>query len=184
MKHIILISLFLFGANVFADAEKADKNVALKLGYVDINKAIRATKAGKDAEKQLEQEFQKRQKELGAKEGDLKTMAQNLEKQAMVISPEVRSQKERAFQEEQLKFQKMVAESRLAIQQRERDLTEPILDKMQQIVDEIAKERKFDMIFQKAEITILWAKPEWDLTDEVIRRFDASKGKKSDKKKK
>ena len=173
MKAMIFLMSFLLGANVFADADKA---VGPKLGYVDMNKAIRATKAGKDAEKKLEMEFEKRQKELGVKESDLKTMAQNLEKQAMVISPEVRSQKERAFQEEQLKFQKMVAESRLAIQQRERDLTEPILEKMQTIVDDIAKEKKYDMIFQKAEITVLWARPEWDLTDEVIRRFDASKG--------
>lgn len=179
-KTVILTGLLLFGTSVFADADKA---VGLKIGYVDMSSAIRSTQAGKDAEKKLEQEFKKKQEELGAKEGDLKTMLENLEKQANVISPEVRSQKERALQEEQLQYQKMVAESRLAIQQRERELTEPILEKMQKIIDEIAKEKKYDMILQKAEITILWAKPELDLTAEVIKRFDESK-KKDDKSKK
>ncbi len=179
-----LLSVFLFAEVLVADQankkEDATETLGIKLGYVDMSVAIRTTREGQSAEKQLEKEFQKKQKELEAKEGDLKTMVQNLKKQAMVISDEVRSQKEMVLQEEQLKFQKLLAESRLEMQTRERELTEPILKKLHTVIDRIAKREKYDMILQKADITILWSKPKFDLTDQVIKEFD---GMKSSKKK-
>ena len=179
-----LLSVFLFGEVLVADNNKTNKKedatetLGIKLGYVDMSVAIRTTREGQSAEKQLEKEFQKKQKELEAKEGDLKTMVQNLKKQAMVISDEVRSQKEMVLQEEQLKFQKLLAESRLEMQTRERELTEPILEKLHTVIDRIAKREKYDMILQKADITILWSKPKFDLTDQVIKEFDDMKSSK------
>ena len=180
VKAMILVSVFLFGGAVLADADKA-----LKIGYVDMNKALVSTKAGQKADQQLQSEYKKKQKELGAKEEDLKTMVQNLKKQAMVISDEVRTQKERALYEEQLKFQKLVAESNVAIQKKEMSLKEPILEQLREVIDGLAKKEKYDMILQKADITILWAKPQFDLTDKVIKTFDNMKksSKKGSKKK-
>ena len=177
-----LLSVFLFAEVLVADQankkEDATENLGIKLGYVDMSVAIRTTREGQSAEKQLEKEIQKKQKELEAKEGDLKTMVQNLKKQAMVISDEVRSQKEMVLQEEQLKYQKLLAESRLEMQTRERELTEPILEKLHTVIDRIAKREKYDMILQKADITILWSKPKFDLTDQVIKEFDDMKSSK------
>lgn len=183
VKAMILVSVFLFGGVVLADANKA---VGLKIGYVDMNKALISTKAGQKADQQLQSEYKKKQKELGAKEEDLKTMVQNLKKQAMVISDEVRAQKERALYEEQLKFQKLVAESNVAIQKKEMSLKEPILEKLREVIDDIAEKEKYDFILQKADITILWAKPQFDLTDQVVKTFDSMKkssSKKGSKKK-
>ena len=102
----------------------------------------------------------------------------------MVISDEVRAQKERALYEEQLKFQKLVAESNVAIQKKEMSLTEPILEKLREVIDDIAEKEKYDMILQKADITILWAKPQFDLTDQVVKTFDSMKSSKKGSKKK
>ena len=175
MKHIkviILASLFLFVGIALADA---DKTAGLKIGYVDISKALISTKAGQKADQQLKSDFKKKQTELGAKEEDIKTMVQNLKKQAMVISDEVRAQKERAVYEEQLKYQKLAAESNVAMQKKEMELTEPILEQLREVIDDIAKKEKYDMILQKADITILWAKPQFDLTDRVVKAFDSMK---------
>ncbi len=184
VKVVILVSIFLFGGAILADA---DKTTGLKIGYVDMNEALISTKAGQKADQQLQSEFKKKQKELGAKEEDIKAMLQNLKKQAMVISDEVRAQKEKALYEEQLRFQKLVAESNVGIQKREMSLKEPILDKLRDVIDDIAKKEKYDMILQKADITILWAKREFDLTDRVVKTFDnmkksSNKKKSSDKK--
>ena len=172
VKAIILVSVFLFGGIALADA---DKTTGLKLALVDMNKALISTKAGQEADKQLQSEFKKKEKELETKKKDIETMVQNLKKQAMVISDEVRAQKEKALYKEQLKFQKLVAESNVAIQKRELSLKEPILDKLSEVIEDIAKKEKYDMILQKADITILWAKPEYDLTDKVVKIFDNMK---------
>ena len=183
MRTMILMSVFvvflLGGETSFADDAKS--TASLKIGYVDMNKALGSTQAGKAADQQLKKEFQQKEKELKAKKGDLDAMMENLKKQSMVISSEVRSQKEKALYEEQLKFQKLVAESNLAIQKRERELTEPILEQLQDVIEETAKKENHDIILPGA--AILWAKPHFDLTDQVIRRFDEIKKAKGSKKK-
>lgn len=182
MRTVILMSILsvfsLGGEMAFADTKN---NANSKIGYVDMNKALRSTQAGKAADEQLQKEYQQKQKELGDKKNDLETMMENLKKQSMVISSEVRSQKEKALYEEQLKFQKLVAESNLAIQKRERELTEPILEQLQEVIGEIAKKGNHEVILPKA--AILWAKPQFDLTDQVIQRFDEIKKAKGRKKK-
>ena len=44
----------------------------VKIGYVDMQKAIQETAAGKKAKKELEDEFNKKKKDLEKKEGDIK----------------------------------------------------------------------------------------------------------------
>ena len=74
VKAMILVSVFLFGGVVLADA---NKTVGLKIGYVDMKRALMSTKAGQKVDQQLQSEYKKKQKEIGAKEEDLKTMVQN-----------------------------------------------------------------------------------------------------------
>ena len=145
---------------------------AQKVGFIDMQKAIQSTKAGKDAKKKLEDEFKKKKKELEKKESQLKEMAQDLEKRAMALSEDVRAEKQREFREEQLRFQKLVAESQLNIQKRERELTKPIVDKMLKVIDDVAKKNKYDLVLQKTDMTVLWGKNSLDLTDEVIKEFN------------
>src|SRR5690606_12044062 len=107
--------------------------------YVDMQKAIQSTKIGKKAKADLEKEFKKKKKDLQAKESDLKKMSEDLEKKGMVLSDEVRARKQREFQEEMIKYRELVGRSQLAIQEKERKLTEPILKKMKKLLDEIGK---------------------------------------------
>jgi outer membrane protein len=147
----------------------------VKIGYVDMQKAIQSTSAGKKAKEQLEKEFKKRKKELAKKEADLKKMSEDLEKKAMVLSDDVRLKKQQSFQEEMLKYREMVGKSQAEIQKKERDLTLPIVKKLQGIIQEVAEKEGYTMILEKAEQSVLWAKSDVDLTDEVIKRFDKKK---------
>jgi outer membrane protein len=71
-----------------------------------------------------------------------------------------------------LKYQKMVSQSQQEIQGRERELTAPILDKMKTVIEKIAQEEGFTMIFEKNEQSVIWAKKEVDITEKVIASFE------------
>ncbi|MBX9767138.1 MAG: OmpH family outer membrane protein, partial [Bdellovibrionales bacterium] len=143
-----------------------------KFAYLDMQKAIQSVDQGKKAKKELETEFNAKKKKLEAKEKDLKEMGDDLEKKAMALSDEARSRKQREFQEEMLKYQKMVAQSQQEIQGRERELTAPILEKMKSVIEKLAQEEGFTMIFEKNEQSVIWAKKEVDITDKVIASFE------------
>ncbi|MCB0364742.1 MAG: OmpH family outer membrane protein [Bdellovibrionaceae bacterium] len=165
-----LLSLVFVGFTAGAMAE-AD----FKIGYVDMQKAIQSTTAGKTAKKNLETEFNKRKKELEKKEGDIKKMNEDFEKKKLVLSDEVKQQKANEIRTEMMKYQELVGKSQLEIQKKERDLTMPIVKKLREILEGIAKNENYTMILEKSEQSVLYAKKEIDLTDRLIKDFEKAK---------
>src|SRR5262245_55547192 len=54
---------------------------SFKIGYVDLQRTLNETNAGKAARKKLEADKEKKQKELDAKQKELQNLAEDLEKQ-------------------------------------------------------------------------------------------------------
>ncbi len=166
MKKMLIVLSMLMTAS-FAHAEA-------KVGYVDMQKAIQATAAGKKAKTELEGEFNKKKKELEKKEADLKKMGEDLEKKKSVLSEEALGKKQAEFQEEMLKYRDVVGKSQVEIQKKERELTAPILEKMKKVIAKLAKDKGYAMVIENSQM-VLYATPETDLTDEVIKAFDKEK---------
>jgi len=164
-KMLIAMSLLL--AASFAHAEA-------KVGYVDMQKAIQSTSAGKKAKGELEAEFNKKKKELEKKEADLKKMGEDLEKKKSVLSEEALTKKQAEFQEEMLKYRDVVGKSQVEIQKKERELTAPILDKMKKVIAKLAKDKGYSMVIENSQM-VLYATPDADLTEDVIKAFEKEK---------
>ena len=162
----------LIGITVLMAASLAQAEA--KIGFVDMQKAIQATSSGKKAKTELEGEFNKKKKDLEKKEADLKKMGEDLEKKKSVLSEEALGKKQAEFQEEMLKYRDIVGKSQVEIQKKERELTAPILEKMKKVIGKIAKDKGFTMILENSQM-VLYAVPESDLTEEVIKAFDKEK---------
>lgn len=143
--------------------------------YIDMQKAVQNTKDGAKAKKELEGEFNAKKKKLQTTEEKLKKMQEDLEKKAMVLSDDVRQKKQQEFQEEMYGYQKLVAQSQQEIQKREQDLTKPILEKMQKIIEQLSKDKGYDLVLERAGNNVLWAKKDADITDEVVQAFEKAK---------
>jgi len=146
-----------------------------KFGYVDLQKAIQSTSAGKKAKTELETEFNKRKKDIEAKQTDIKKMGEDLEKKKGVLSEEAMQKKQAEIQEEMMKYQELVGKNQVEIQKKERDLTGPILEKMKTILDKVAKSDGYSVIFEKNEQSVLWIKAEFNLTDKLVQEFEKAK---------
>ena len=144
----------------------------MKIGYIDMQKAIQATTAGKKAKKDLEDEFNKKKKDLDKREADIKKMGEDFEKRSMAMNEESRMKKQTEIQSEMRKYQELAAKSQLEIQKRERDLTQPIVTKLRTIIEDIAKKEDYTMILEKSEQSVMWAKKDFDLTDRVVQTYD------------
>jgi outer membrane protein len=164
MKTILLLGMTL----LFSSVALAD----FKVGIVDMQKAIQSSSAGKKAKKEVEGDFEKKKKELKKKEDDLKKRVEEFEKKQAVLSDKVRQEQQADLQKDMMQFREEVGKSQMTIQQRERELTKPILEKLQKIISEVAKEKDFSVVLEKAEQSVMFAKSELDITDEVIKRAD------------
>ncbi|MCB0363161.1 MAG: OmpH family outer membrane protein [Bdellovibrionales bacterium] len=147
----------------------------LKIGYVDMQKAIQSTTAGKKAKETLESEFNKKKKELEKKEADIKKMNEDFEKKKLVLSDEVKEKKATEIRTEMMKYQELVGKSQVEIQKKERDLTLPIVSKLKDLLEKIAKDGKYTVILEKSEQNVLYAIKDIDLTDRLVKDFESAK---------
>lgn len=170
MTHNTILGLML-ASFLSVAAHAAD----IKIGYIDMQKAIQETAAGKKAKKELEDEFNKKKKDLEKKEADIKKMHEDFEKRSMAMNEEARMKKQQEIRMEMGKYQEVAGKAQMEIQKRERDLTQPIVTKLRTILDDIAKKEEFTVILEKSENSVMWAKKDIDLTDRLIKAYDSKK---------
>lgn len=162
---VLAAGLLMGGA---ASAQTAE----VKIGYIDLQKAITETTAGKKAKSELEKEFNSKKTELSKREANIKKMQEDFEKKKSVLAEEAKQTKAAELQGEMMKYRDLLGQSQLNIQKKEQELTKPILDKLQEAVDKVAKAGGYTIILEKSEQSVIWAKKEIDLTDTVVKEFE------------
>lgn len=162
------IAMILTGLILTQVASAAD----FKLAVVDLQRALQSVESGKKAKTSLEKEFQAKKKELDTEEAAIRKMTEDFKKQSMVLSEDAKRKKEGEIQDRVMKFRELYGKSQQDIQTRERELTEPLIQKLKAIVEEIGNTKGFTMILEKNENGILFSSGKEDLTEEVIKAFN------------
>ena len=154
----------------------------LKIGYVDMQRAINETAEGQAAKKKLKGMFETKQKELDEKQTELKKMKEDLDKQRTILKQDVIQQREKDLQEKFVQLQGTYVRLQKDLSEKEAGLMKDIMGKMQGVIAQIASQENFTIVLEKTESSILWAKPSLDLTNEVIRRYNSGKAPAAPKK--
>jgi outer membrane protein len=152
----------------------------VKIGYVDLQRALNETDDGKRAKSRLKGIFDRKQKELDAKQNELKKLKEDLDKQRAsgLLTPAKIAEKEQELQKKFLDLQQLYLKHQKDLSEEEGKVTREIFRRMQGIIANIAASEGFSFIFEKSEANLLWAKAEFDLTSQVVRRYNAGEGKK------
>jgi outer membrane protein len=94
------------------------------------------------------------------------------------MKEDVRQAKEKEFREKLGQLQMTFAQLQKELAQEEAKLTKGIFERMARILAKMGEAEGFTMIFEKTESSILWAPRHLDLTNDLIRRYNAGEGKK------
>ncbi len=145
-------------------------NAKIKIGVVNLQRAVSGTKEGKAAEAKLRTYKKRKEAELNRKLKAFYKKEQELRKAWSVLKPADRRKK---AMESRKKFQALqkeyVTAERHLLKLKAKEMMR-IQKKLNVIVARIAKREKFDYIFNNA--ALLWAPPHVDLTNQVIRAFN------------
>ncbi len=175
MRHARTLAALLAVSTLAPAAARAAE---LKIGYVDLQRAVSEVEEGKAARAQLKREFDDKQKKLDAKEAELKKLQAEFEKQAVILSEAAKKEKademERKFGEAQALLRQLQQE----LGGRERELMSALFDKMGQIVKEIAEAEGFTFVLEKNQSGIMYAPSSLDVTNELVRKYNARFSKK------
>jgi outer membrane protein len=148
----------------------------LKLGYVDMQRAVSETEDGRKAKANLKKIFDQKQKELDEQQDELKKAVEDLDKKRSILNPDVVRQKEAELQTRMQKFQQTYLRHQQDLQAKEQEAMSKIVERMNKILGKIALAENFTMILDKTAGGIVFAKPHLDLTNDLIRRYNSGEG--------
>jgi len=177
MKKMVLMwiaGLFLLS---LAASPVLAAEASLKIGLVDLFRAVNESEQGKKAKAELESIIKSKQEALEEKGKAIEKLKGELDKQAGVLSAEAKKNKEDEMERLTREYQRTVADSQSEVRKKEGELTGRIVKDLREIVSAIAQEDKYILIMENAEGLILFADKGLDLTDRVIKKFDESKPK-------
>jgi outer membrane protein len=149
----------------------------VKIGYVDMQRALNNSEAGKEAKEQLAARLKKYQDEINGKQDELKKLKDKLEKQGMLLSETARAGKEKDYQQKLKEFQRFTKDAQDELQGKDEEFTRKILEEMEKVIKEYARTNGFTFIFAKNDSMMLYVDNKADVTDEVLKLFNTTKKK-------
>jgi len=137
---------------------------------VDMTQIMRESKAAKDIQTQVQKEMDAYSKEVSLQENDLKVLRDELERQRTVLAPEVFNARSQDYQQRYTALDRDVQMKRQQMQQSYSEAMTKVESAALQIVADVAKERKANMVVAKA--ALLYMDDGLDVTAEVTKRLD------------
>ncbi len=170
----VIASLLFFGAGI---SSKAFATEGLKIGIVDLFRALNESDEGKKATSELESLIKSKQTLLEEKGKKIETMKGELEKQSAVLSAEAKKAKEEEIERLIRDYQRLMSDSQSEVKKKEAELTDKILKELRQLINTMSQEQGYTLILERAEGLILYADKSIDITDALIKRYNESKAK-------
>jgi outer membrane protein len=167
-KSGVLLGALFFGlAQQGAAAQQAPAPIVI---VVDMTQIMRDAKAAKDVQSQVEKEMNGYTREVSQRENSLKTLRDALEQQRTVLAPDAFNSKSQEYQQLYATLDRDVQTKRQEMQQSYSEAMTKVEGAAMQIVADVARERKANIVVAKA--ALLYMDDGLDVTPEVTRRLD------------
>ena len=165
------IVIFALAAVVLAGSANTVQ-AQVKIGVVDLQRAINETEDGRQAKRRLKKVFDERQKSLDEKQKALKAQKESLERQQDVLSEDALRKKAEKFQAEVMELQNEYMQYQQELSAKESELTQKSLEKMHTLLRRIGQTDGYTLIIEANEGGVVWVPNNLDLTDVLIQRYN------------
>ncbi|HZU83205.1 MAG TPA: OmpH family outer membrane protein [Polyangiaceae bacterium] len=146
----------------------------VKVAVVDVQRAVMQTEDGLRAQATLKKLFDSRQQEINKKQQDLQKQKEDIDKQSRVLSQQALQKKVDDWQKQMVELQTTFVEYNKELEKKQKELTDPIFERVIGAIKRIAGSDGYDLIMDRA--TVAYSRADLDLTDRVIQLANGTSG--------
>jgi outer membrane protein len=171
MRQFCIICIALLAAGIFQSASAKD----FKIGYVDSDRIMEEFTEFQEARSKLQEEEQAYINEASTLEEVVKSMREELEAQSLMLSAESRKEKEDRLKEKETElnnFRRDTWGEGGKLYTRNLELSKPILERINTAIETISQQDSYDMVFDAASGNIVFALPQYDITQLVLDELE------------
>ena len=172
MKIKLLISIVLSLLSISIRAQRG-----ARIAYIDMNIILSKNKEFRTSNQLLNEKITQWKKEIELKKIQLKQIEDQFAVEKILLTPELIADREMeisdfASEVVSLQEKRFGPDGDMMIQKNQ--LLKPVQDQVLSIVQEIAKERKYDFVLDRSSnIIMLYSSKNYDISDLVLRRIQA-----------
>lgn len=167
MKKALLILLFL-GVSMGI-------SFAQKYAYIDTEYILGNIPSYKAAQEQLDKVSQQYQKELETLHSELDKMYKDFQAEVVLLSDDMKRKREDVIitkEKEYKKLQRQYFGPEGDLFQKRQSLIKPIQDDLFKVVQEVAEQGAYSIIFDKSgSLTMIYTNPKYDLSDQILTKL-------------
>ena len=150
----------------------AAQDEPIKLGVVDVDRALSSTEDGKAAREEMARKEREAQAQMEPLLERYETMKGDIEAKRFVLSDESLRQKQYDLLELQNQLENKGKELENQFKIDAKRVQEPLVTKLRQIINDTGREQGFTMIFQRGAAGMIYAREALDITDLIISQYN------------
>jgi Skp family chaperone for outer membrane proteins len=146
-----------------------------KIGVMNVLRAIVECSEGKQANEEFQKKFEAKRDELSRKQKEVETLQQQLKTQAATLNDEAQAALARSIQAKTTDLQRSQEDAEKEFNELRNQIFNRIGSKLAPLVQQYAKEKNFTLVLDSSSQTtqLTYVDPATDITDDVVKRFDA-----------
>jgi outer membrane protein len=165
-KGILIFALMIIATAIFAETDK--------IAYIDTDRIMVESPETQEAQTILLNERQKWEQEIAEMDSEIELLYNDYESKKMILTTSGKQEAEDKIvelqQQRQAKVEEIFGENGKFVQ-KQAELLEPILNKLKYVIEKVAVENNYSIIFDAAAGGLLYAKPSLDITDLVVEEM-------------
>jgi Skp family chaperone for outer membrane proteins len=172
MKLKLFLTVVLCSLSLVVQAQRG-----ARIAYIDMDVILSKNKEFRTANQLLDEKIVQWKKEIELKKIQLKQIEDQFAVEKILLTPELIADREmeiKDFASEVVSLQEKRFGPKGDMMIQKNQLLKPVQDQVLSIVQDIAKERKYDFVFDRSsDIIMLYSAKNYDISDLVLRRIQA-----------
>jgi Skp family chaperone for outer membrane proteins len=144
-----------------------------KVAFVNLQAVASSSAQGKTYSARIQELQKKKNDELQDKQKELKAAQDKLQTQASVMNDSARAQLEKDIDRMTRELQFLTQNAQAEVQEMQQELQAEFQRKLEPVLEKVGASRGLHMMFSLGDSGLVWADGGLDLTQEVIKEFDA-----------
>lgn len=178
LNILSIVTLFILSAMITVPTAQAQMASGdMEIGFVDPRAILDRMPEMRAVQQRLQNLMERKQNELAEKEQELQTEIELYQQKVGVISEQARQTEEERLTQLDQEFRQFQNQAQQEVQQRRAELMAPLLQQMQEAINNVASEQGLDYVLNTTtstgDVIILYVSPEvqteYDITDAVMQ---------------
>src|SRR5262245_3971990 len=173
MRGVFSVGGLLMAVLIVSGCATGGAKVEGKVGVVDAARILNETSTGKRAKDSMSAFTKNRQAVIEMEEKELRRMEEDFGRQASVLSPTAKREREEQFRRRVAEYQQKAGEMNREVQEKQKDVLEGFREKVEIIVGKVSKRLGLQVVLEKGKGgPTLYSEPGIDITGQVIDEFN------------